>query len=267
QRVRARLRRRHTARRRPHDGAGGALAPVADGRLLVPVARARDHDRLAAVLSCRSTHDPVVRGGMTFSSTTRFLFTTGVACAMLSLAPQAQQRGASKAKAAPKAKAAATDKSSDWDVTAPLGGKPRTIAFETTEGTWMNVDLSPDGTTSVFDLLGDIYTMPIDGTGTGEATRIVSGPAFDMQPRFSPDGQRIAIASDRGGLWNIWTIDRKGGDARQVSKDTRWFVNSPEWAPDGLSIYARRHFVGYRSHGAGEVWQYHVSGAEGLQVT
>lgn len=204
---------------------------------------------------------------MTFSSTTRFLFTTGVACAMLSLAPHAQQRGASKAKAAPKAKAAATDKSPDWDVTAPLGGKPRTIAFETTEGTWMNVDVSPDGTTIVFDLLGDIYTMPIDGTGTGEATRIVSGPAFDMQPRFSPDGQRIAIASDRGGLWNIWTIDRKGGDARQVSKDTRWFVNSPEWAPDGLSIYARRHFVGSRSLGAGEVWQYHVSGAEGLQVT
>jgi imidazolonepropionase-like amidohydrolase/Tol biopolymer transport system component len=161
----------------------------------------------------------------------------------------------------------APDKPAPWDVNAPLGGDTSTVEFETDEGTWMNVDVSPDGSTVVFDLLGDIYTMPVDGTGDGLARRITSGPAYDMQPRFSPDGTRIAISSDRGGLWNIWTIDTDGGSAVEVSKDQRWFVNSPEWARDGLSVYARRHFVGSRSLGAGEVWQYHVSGAEGLQIT
>ena len=98
---------------------------------------------------------------------------------------------------------AATDapkKEPAWDVTAPLG-PTRTVAFETDEGTWMNVDVSPDGRTIVFDLLGDIYTMPIEGSGAGLATRITDGPAFDMQPRFSPDGSRVAFSCYRKGLW------------------------------------------------------------------
>lgn len=150
-----------------------------------------------------------------------------------------------------------------WDVTGPLG-PTSSVAFETSEGTWMNVDVSPDGRQIVFDLLGDIYLVPIAG---GTATRITSGPAFDMQPRFSPDGRRIAIASDRNGATNIWTIDLEGRNAKQVSRDTRWFINSPTWSPDGEFIFARHHFVKERSLGAGEIWMYHVSGAEGLQVT
>ena len=131
----------------------------------------------------------------------------------------------------------------------------------------MNVDVSPDGTQVVFDLLGDIYIVPIAGS-TAPARRVTTGPAFDMQPRFSPDGKRIAIASDRDGLWNIWTIDLEGKDAKQISRERRWFVNSPAWSPDGTSIYARRHFVKERSLGAGEIWMYHSAGpSDGLQVT
>jgi imidazolonepropionase-like amidohydrolase/Tol biopolymer transport system component len=153
-----------------------------------------------------------------------------------------------------------------WDVTDPTG-PTRDLAFDTNEGTWMNVDVSPDGTQIVFDLLGDIYTMPIAGTST-PAKRLTSGPVFDMQPRFSPDGKRIAIASDRDGLWNIWTIDLEGKDAKQISRERRWFVNSPTWSPDGSYIYARRHFVKERSLGAGEIWMYHAAGpSDGLQVT
>ena len=153
-----------------------------------------------------------------------------------------------------------------WDVAAPTG--PTTaLAFDTTEGTLMNVDVSPDGSQVVFDLLGDIYMMPIAGS-SGPARRLTSGPVFDMQPRFSPDGKRIAIASDRDGLWNIWTIDLDGKDAKQISRERRWFVNSPTWSPDGTYLYARRHFVKERSLGAGEIWMYHSSGAsDGLQVT
>ena len=154
-----------------------------------------------------------------------------------------------------------------WDVTADYGPTSK-LAFDTSEGTWMNLDVSPDGTRIVFDLLGDIYMMPIGGSGSSQATRIAGGGVFDMQPRFSPDGKRIAFTSDRDGLWNIWTMDVDGKNAKQISRERRWFINSPTWSPDGEYIYARRHFVAQRSLGAGEIWMYHSSGpSDGLQVT
>ncbi len=156
--------------------------------------------------------------------------------------------------------------SKKWDVTADLGPTQK-VAFDTSEGTWMNLDVSPDGRQVVFDLLGDIYTMPIAGSGTSPAARITSGPAFDIQPRFSPDGKRIAFTSDRDGLWNIWTMDVEGKNPKQVSREKRWFINSPAWAPDGNFIFARRHFVAQRSLGAGEIWMFHAAGSDGLQVT
>jgi imidazolonepropionase-like amidohydrolase/Tol biopolymer transport system component len=153
-----------------------------------------------------------------------------------------------------------------WDVADPTG-PTTTLTFDTSEGTWMNVDVSPDGTQVVFDLLGDIYLVPIAGSAA-PARRLTSGPVFDMQPRFSPDGKRIAMASDRDGLWNIWTVDLEGKNATQISREKRWFVNSPTWSPDGTYVYARRHFVKERSLGAGEIWMYHAAGpSDGLQVT
>ncbi len=132
----------------------------------------------------------------------------------------------------------------------------------------MNVDVSPDGARVVFDLLGDLYVMPIGGsTAAAPATRLTTGPAFDMQPRFSPDGKRIAFTSDRGGLFNIWVMDADGQKPTAVSREEKWWVNSPTWAPDGDFIFARKHFVSTRSLGAGEVWMYHRSGADGVQVT
>ena len=160
-----------------------------------------------------------------------------------------------------------TAKEPKWDVTAPFG-PTSTVAFDTNEGTWMNVDVSPDGARVVFDLLGDLYVMPIAGaTAAAPATRLTSGPAFDMQPRFSPDGKRIAFTSDRGGLFNIWVMDADGRNPSAVSREEKWWVNSPTWAPDGDYIFARKHLVSTRSLGAGEVWMYHRSGADGVQVT
>jgi Tol biopolymer transport system component len=116
------------------------------------------------------------------------------------------------------------------------------VTFDTNEGTWMNLDVSPDGRQIVVDLLGDIYVMPIAG---GTATRILGGPAFEMQPRFSPDGSRIAFSSDRDGLWNIWTTRVDGSDPTQISREREWFVNSPTRAnppsrPTGSTCTTRR---------------------------
>jgi imidazolonepropionase-like amidohydrolase/Tol biopolymer transport system component len=154
----------------------------------------------------------------------------------------------------------------EWDINQPLGPAKK-IAFETAEGTWIDVDVSPDGKRIVFDLLGDLYAMPIEGTGTGLAECLTSGAAFDMQPRFSPDGKWIAFASDRDGLMNLWAMKPDGSGAHQVSKEKQWYVNSPAWSPDSQFLYGRRHFVKERSGGAGEIWMFHVSGADGLQVT
>ncbi|MFQ5694370.1 MAG: TolB family protein, partial [Terriglobia bacterium] len=79
----------------------------------------------------------------------------------------------------------------------------RTIEFTTDEATWLSLDVSPDGRTLVFELLGDLYTLPLEG---GQATRISDDMAFDSQPRFSPDGQRIAFLSDRDGAENLWIM-------------------------------------------------------------
>lgn len=155
------------------------------------------------------------------------------------------------------------EEAAKWDVN-EIRGKPRHAQFTTDEGTWMNLDVSPDGRTIVFDLLGDLYTLPIQG---GAATRLTSGAAFDLQPRFSPDGREISFTSDRGGGDNIWRMPVGGGEPVQVSKESFRLLNNPAWAPDGQYLVARKHFTGTRSLGAGEMWLYHRSGGDGLQLT
>ena len=113
----------------------------------------------------------------------------------------------------------------------------RKAEFTATHGTWMSVDVSPDGQTIVFDLLGDLYTMPITG---GRATRITSGMAFDAQPRFSPDGKRIAFVSDRSGGDNLWTMALDFRDTTQVSQGNGNLFVSPEWSPDGKYLVVSR---------------------------
>ena len=162
---------------------------------------------------------------------------------------------------------AAAAKPAKWDVNAPRGLALRQVRIDVDEGSWMNVDVSPDGRTIAFDLLGDIYTMPISGPiAGGTPTRIAEGLAFEHQPRFSPDGRRIAFTSDRGGGDNIWVMNVDGSDKRQVTKEDFRLLNQPTWSPDGRFIAAKKHFTTGRSLGTGEVWLYHVTGGEGVQL-
>ncbi|MGZ3460604.1 MAG: amidohydrolase family protein, partial [Archangium sp.] len=150
-----------------------------------------------------------------------------------------------------------------WDVNAP--GFPATeVDLDVTEGTWMSVDVSPKGDELAFDLLGDIYVLPITG---GEAKALTHGAAWDMQPRYSPDGRFIAFTSDRGGGDNIWVMKRDGSEPTAVTQEKFRLLNSPAWSPDGRFIIARKHFSSRRSLGAGEIWMYHRSGGDGVQLT
>lgn len=158
--------------------------------------------------------------------------------------------------------AAGEDTEERWDVNNPPGDSRR-ITIDTTSGTWMSLDVSPDGRTIAFDLLGDIYLLPIEG---GEARAIDSGLAWSMQPRFSPDGTQIAYTSDAGGGDNIWIMNADGSGKRQLTHEDFRLLNNPWWSPDGQYIAARKHFTTRRSLGTGEIWLWHVHGGDGIAV-
>src|SRR5215470_9118546 len=137
----------------------------------------------------------------------------------------------------------------------------RKVEFTTDEGTWLSLDVSPDGKTIAFELLGDIYTLPVDG---GKATLIAGGMAFDSQPKFSPDGKWIAFLSDREGSENIWIMHPDGTEPKQISKEEKAEFASPNWTPDGQYILVSKAGFGINTF---EIWMYHVQGGSGVQVT
>jgi imidazolonepropionase-like amidohydrolase/Tol biopolymer transport system component len=152
-----------------------------------------------------------------------------------------------------------------WNVANPQGDWDfKEHKFTTSEGTWMNIDVSPDGKYIVFDLLGDLYIMPISG---GKTKALRTGLPFEIQPRFSPNGKQISFTSDAGGGDNIWTMNIDGSDAKQITKEKFRLTNNAVWSNDGNYLIARKHFTSQRSLGAGEMWMYHVTGGSGLQLT
>ena len=138
----------------------------------------------------------------------------------------------------------------------------RKIAFDTDEGTWMSMDISPDGRTLVFDLLGDLYTLDIHG---GEAHALTHGLPFDGQPVFSPDGTMIAFTSDRSGAENLWVMRADGTGMRQVSAsdDVTTFI-SPAWSADGRSIFVSTYLPDLTAE---ELWRYPAEGGVPVRVT
>jgi Tol biopolymer transport system component/imidazolonepropionase-like amidohydrolase len=137
----------------------------------------------------------------------------------------------------------------------------RTVGIDLTEGSWISLDVSPDGRTIVFDYLGSLFTMPSEG---GQATPLTSGMAFDAQPRFSPDGTRVAFTSDRDGGDNIWVISMDLQDTVQVTRGKANRAEAPAWTPDGNYIVAS---VGdFRGSAHPTLRLYHVAGGTGVPL-
>ncbi len=140
-----------------------------------------------------------------------------------------------------------------------------TLEFDTDEVTWMSLDVSPDGRTIVFELLGDLYTMPVGG---GAATRIMGGLSFESQPTYSPDGSTIAFLSDRTGVENLWIADANGGNPRAVTRDRTTgdrpqIMASPAWTPDGEYIVVSRSRP---PQGTFTLFMYHRDGSSGIEI-
>jgi len=144
----------------------------------------------------------------------------------------------------------------------PLEGA-RHFSMSTDRGTWISLDVGPDGEQIVFDLMGDLYLIPFSG---GEATRITSGMEFDSQPRFSPDGTEVVYVSDASGGENVWILDLQERDeesgeyeATQVTRGKTSSYISPEWMPDG------EYIVVSKSPGP-KLWMFHREGGSGFQL-
>jgi Tol biopolymer transport system component/imidazolonepropionase-like amidohydrolase len=134
------------------------------------------------------------------------------------------------------------------------------IKFTTSEGTWMSLDVSPDGQTIVFDMLGDVYTLPVAG---GEAKRIIGGMSFESQPKFSPDGKTIVFLSDRSGAENVWVSKTDGTDPKAITKDKKAMYVSPTWTADGNYIIVSKSD---QSIGTFHPFIYHKDGGSGISV-
>ncbi len=158
---------------------------------------------------------------------------------------------------------AAEEEEDEWDVNEPRGPHS-SVTFSTSEGTWMSVDVSPDGATLVFDHLGDLFTLPVSG---GTAQRLTQGMAWDFQPRFSPDGTEILFTSDREGSDNIWILPVAGGDPKQLTKEDEKVTNCGAWSPDGQTVMTKRRLTDTSSLGTTELWMYHRTGGDGIQIT
>jgi TolB protein len=120
------------------------------------------------------------------------------------------------------------------------------------EGADFNPRISRDGTWMVFASTqhrntADLYKAQVGGR---TVTQLTNDPANDVMPAISPDGSRIAFASDRSGRWNLYMISSSGGQAVQLTNDHAHDLH-PSWSPDGTRLVFCR--LGARS-GRWELW-------------
>ena len=108
----------------------------------------------------------------------------------------------------------------------------------------------PTASTIVFELLGDIYTIPVDG---GKATRLTSGQPFDAQPHYSPDGKSIVFVSDRSQSDNLWIMNADGSNVRALTRENDQRFQSPTFTPDGKYVVASR---------GNDLYMYYVNGGD-----
>ena len=129
--------------------------------------------------------------------------------------------------------------------------------LNTDTGSWMSLDVSPDGQTIVFDLLGDIYSIPISG---GKAKRITKGMAFDSHPKYSPDGESIVYVSDKSGGNNVWIRDLSSNDSIQITKEKDNQTAFADWSKDGDYLIVSKGRRNLKLH------MYHKDGGSGVKL-
>lgn len=160
-----------------------------------------------------------------------------------------------------------------WDISKSYP-YPRNFSTTVTEGTWLRIATHPNKNEIVFDMLGDLYCMSIQGPSPGlsavRAQAFLSGVPFDKEAEFSPDGSEIVFISDAGfGVDNVWTMPytdckdmarlspKEARDsAVQQTNSTFRFFSSPAFHPTKPKILATKWYLTGRPNGAGEIWEF-----------
>jgi Tol biopolymer transport system component len=124
----------------------------------------------------------------------------------------------------------------------------RTISISTNESSYLDVDISPDGSTILFTCLGELFSVPAKG---GVATQLTRGLAINRCPIWSPDGKLIAYESDATGFQKLHVTNLSGNFKKVFDvKSSDGEILKPIWFPDSKQIAQFRtvyHLTGVTS--------------------
>jgi Tol biopolymer transport system component/imidazolonepropionase-like amidohydrolase len=135
----------------------------------------------------------------------------------------------------------------------------RTVSLDNNEGTWLSLDVHPDGEKIIFDYMGNLYELPMNG---GNATQLTHGMGFDSQAVYSPDGNKVVFISDRSGGENVWIMDLETMETEKRTSGKNYRMQGPTWTNDGTYIIAAR--TGLRG-GVHKLHLYHKDGGSGTE--
>jgi len=116
---------------------------------------------------------------------------------------------------------------------------PDSVTVRVHEGTALAFDLSPDGRTIIFDLWGQLWSLPIEGGTALPLTNAIRDTADDSDPSISPDGAWVVFRSDRPRGRGIWLLSLANGALRQLTDSALLFNaehDGAAWAPDSRRI-------------------------------
>ncbi|GLW90684.1 amidohydrolase family protein [Actinokineospora globicatena] len=136
--------------------------------------------------------------------------------------------------------------------------KPAPVVVTVSEGTNLAVSTSPRDGTILFDLQGQLFTLPRDG---GTATAIGDTNLDPYWPSFSPDGKLIAVQSLADGMFRVRLLTADGRSSWPLTRG-EYDDTYPAWSPDGTRIA----FTSDRAGGE-DIWTVDTRGGEPRRIT
>ena len=126
------------------------------------------------------------------------------------------------------------------------GGLPQLWQLDPADGALQRLSGPPEATHPSSDAAGrrlaftlrqqqvDLWQLPLNG---GEPEPLLGSTRRDWAPAVSPDGQRLAWLSDRGGSTELWLADMDGGEPRQLTRFDGAYTQAPVWSLAGDQIW------------------------------